>query len=122
MTHGIPTVSLFCSHFRFYLCDTQLTRSAQCCHQTAVQSLRHFTSSQFLLTFDEMSSFVLLTGMPGCGKTTMIQQIVGEMKKGSRVPKIQGFYTQESRDARNERIGFDVVMMNGTRGILARAG
>jgi nucleoside-triphosphatase len=67
-----------------------------------------------------MSSFILLTGMPGCGKTTMVKKVVDELKKKQIVKCIQGFYTEECRNTQNERIGFDVVSLDGKRGALAR--
>lgn len=60
---------------------------------------------------------ILLTGPPGCGKTT----VIGKVVKGLRFPAI-GFYTEEVRGRNARRIGFDVVMLNGRRGPLARVG
>lgn len=67
-----------------------------------------------------MSSFLLLTGMPGCGKTTMVQKLVGELQKAKVDLKIYGFFTEEVRNSSNERIGFDVVSLEGERCPLAR--
>jgi nucleoside-triphosphatase len=68
----------------------------------------------------KMSNFVILTGMPGCGKTTMIKKIVDDLKK-KNVSNVVGFYTEEVRE--NEgRIGFDIHLLNGTTGTLARIG
>lgn len=60
---------------------------------------------------------VLLSGRPGCGKTTVIRRAV-ELIGASRCV---GFYTEELRE-RGQRIGFDVVMVDGQRAPLARAG
>lgn len=60
---------------------------------------------------------VLLSGRPGCGKTTVIRRAV-ELIGASRCV---GFYTEELRE-RGRRIGFDVVTVDGQRAPLARAG
>ncbi|UCC47491.1 MAG: AAA family ATPase [Gemmatimonadota bacterium] len=60
---------------------------------------------------------VLLSGRPGCGKTTVIRRAV-ELIGASRCV---GFYTEELRE-RGRRIGFDVVTVDGRRAPLARAG
>lgn len=60
---------------------------------------------------------VLLTGRPGCGKTTVIRraaELIG-------LDRCAGFYTEEVRE-RGRRVGFDVVTLDGRRGPLARAG
>ncbi len=60
---------------------------------------------------------ILLTGRPGCGKTTVIRrtlELVG-------LDDCAGFITEEVRDG-GRRIGFDVVTLDGRRGQLARAG
>jgi len=56
----------------------------------------------------------LLTGPPGCGKTTLIRKVVAQLP----VPA-GGFYTQELRDARRARLGFEIVTLDGQRGTLA---
>ena len=65
------------------------------------------------------NSFILLTGMPGCGKTTVIKRIVEELKKNGN-NNIKGFYTGECRDASGERTGFDVHTLDGSTTALAR--
>jgi nucleoside-triphosphatase len=60
---------------------------------------------------------ILLTGRPGCGKTTVIQRAV-ELIGSDRCA---GFYTEEVRE-KGRRVGFDVVTLDGRRGPLARAG
>lgn len=66
---------------------------------------------------------ILLTGPPGCGKTTAILRTVPLLRAGA-----VGFYTDEvrsgagGRGGRGARVGFDVVTLEGRRGVLARAG
>ncbi|NIM16568.1 MAG: hypothetical protein GTN53_35345, partial [Candidatus Aminicenantes bacterium] len=60
------------------------------------------------------SDKILLTGVPGCGKTTAIIQIMENLKD----IKAAGFYTQEIRQ-NNERKGFTWTRLDGTGGILA---
>ena len=60
---------------------------------------------------------VLLSGRPGCGKTTVIRRAV-ELIGASRCA---GFYTEELRE-QGRRVGFDVVTVDGQRAPLARAG
>uniref|UniRef100_A0A8C5RND5 Nucleoside-triphosphatase, cancer-related n=1 Tax=Laticauda laticaudata TaxID=8630 RepID=A0A8C5RND5_LATLA len=55
----------------------------------------------------------------GIGKTTLIRK-AAEILKSSGFP-IDGFYTEEVRE-RGQRTGFDVVTLNGRRGILSRVG
>jgi nucleoside-triphosphatase len=57
---------------------------------------------------------LLLTGLPGCGKTTAVMQIIADLD----TQKIAGFYTQEIRQ-NNIRKGFRWASLDGTSGILA---
>jgi nucleoside-triphosphatase len=60
---------------------------------------------------------ILLTGRPGCGKTTVIRraaELIG-------LERCVGFYTEEVRE-KGRRVGFDVVTLDGRRGRLARVG
>ncbi|XP_034864360.1 cancer-related nucleoside-triphosphatase isoform X1 [Mirounga leonina] len=66
-----------------------------------------------------MARHVFLTGPPGVGKTTLIQQ-ASEVLKSSGV-SVDGFYTAEVRQG-GRRIGFDVVTLSGMRGVLSRIG
>ncbi|XP_070495996.1 nucleoside-triphosphatase THEP1 [Chironomus tepperi] len=65
------------------------------------------------------NSFILLTGMPGCGKTTIIKRIVDELKKNGN-NNIKGFYTRECRNSSGERTGFDIFTLDGSSTALAR--
>ncbi|XP_034481908.1 nucleoside-triphosphatase THEP1 [Drosophila innubila] len=58
----------------------------------------------------------LITGQPGVGKTTLVRKICAKLREQH---KLQGFYTEEVRE-NGQRVGFDVVTICGTRGILAR--
>jgi nucleoside-triphosphatase len=61
---------------------------------------------------------ILLTGPPGCGKTTVILRARGLLSHPAA-----GFYTAELRSGTGGgRRGFDVVALNGRRGPLARVG
>ncbi len=57
---------------------------------------------------------ILLTGPPGCGKTTIVRKVAGILRGTAT-----GFYTEEIRDAKKQRIGFRVVTLDGNRGELA---
>lgn len=77
---------------------------------------------------------VLLTGVPGMfkiwfkyfintrflgiGKTTIVKKI-SDILRERNVP-IVGFYTTETKDNKNNRIGFNVVTLDGKTGKLAR--
>jgi nucleoside-triphosphatase len=57
---------------------------------------------------------ILLTGLPGCGKTTAVMQIIANLDS----KKVAGFYTQEIRQ-NNVRKGFSWKRLDGAEGILA---
>lgn len=59
---------------------------------------------------------IFVTGPPGCGKTTLIKEILKDLKI-----KTRGFFTQEIRE-KGERIGFKIVTLEGKEGILAKKG
>jgi nucleoside-triphosphatase len=61
-----------------------------------------------------MHQRILLTGPPGCGKTTVVRKVADILRDGA-----SGFYTEEIRDAKKQRIGFGVVTLDGKRGVLA---
>ena len=60
------------------------------------------------------SAKILLTGLPGCGKTTAVMQIVTSLNR----EKIAGFYTQEIRHG-SIRKGFSWERLDGVTGTLA---
>lgn len=60
---------------------------------------------------------VLVTGLPGCGKTTVVRRVAEIL--GDRA---SGFYTEEVRDAQGRRTGFQVISLDGKRGELADRG
>lgn len=60
------------------------------------------------------SAKILLTGLPGCGKTTAITRILDNLNRRKAV----GFYTQEIRQG-NVRKGFRWTSLDGNTGILA---
>lgn len=57
---------------------------------------------------------ILLTGLPGCGKTSTIIKIISQLDP----KKVAGFYTQEIRQD-NTRKGFGWTRLDGTAGILS---
>ena len=56
---------------------------------------------------------VLLTGRPGCGKTTLIKRVVNELALPAG-----GFYTEEIRE-RGQRVGFQITTLDGETAVLA---
>lgn len=63
-----------------------------------------------------MRDALLLTGAPGCGKTTAIRRVVEELEH-----PVGGFTTQEIRE-RGRRVGFRILTLDGREGILAHVG
>ncbi len=59
---------------------------------------------------------ILLTGAPGCGKTTLIRNVLAQLKRPAG-----GFFTQEVRQG-GMRQGFEVNLLRGPRGRLAQVG
>jgi nucleoside-triphosphatase len=57
---------------------------------------------------------LLITGPPGCGKTTLVRKIV---KNLGPLP-MAGFFTEEIREGR-DRVGFALVGLDGRKGILS---
>jgi len=57
---------------------------------------------------------ILLTGLPGCGKTTAVMRIIRSLK----AIRIAGFYTQEIREG-TKRVGFRWHSLEGGEGVLA---
>jgi nucleoside-triphosphatase len=60
-----------------------------------------------------MTKNILLTGSPGCGKTTLIKRVIEGLGGG-----IGGFCTQEIREGGTRR-GFKMITFDGRDGILA---
>jgi len=60
------------------------------------------------------SAKILLTGLPGCGKTTAVMQIIANLDP----EKVAGFYTQEIREG-SIRKGFGWKRLDSAEGILA---
>ena len=56
---------------------------------------------------------VLLTGRPGCGKTTLIKRVLEELPQ-----RFGGFFTEEIRD-HGSRVGFKVVALEGNEAVFA---
>lgn len=65
---------------------------------------------------DSMPAKVLLTGRPGCGKTTAVRKIIEQLRV-----EAGGFYTEEVRQA-GVRVGFRLLTLSGDERILARVG
>ncbi|XP_052190068.1 uncharacterized protein LOC127799879 [Diospyros lotus] len=61
---------------------------------------------------------LLVAGPPGVGKTTLIIRVLESLKISHPNLKLQGFYTREIRQG-NERVGFEVVTLDGRTGALA---
>ncbi|XP_055625357.1 nucleoside-triphosphatase THEP1 [Toxorhynchites rutilus septentrionalis] len=61
---------------------------------------------------------ILITGVPGIGKTTLIRNLSVELLK--RKIGFNGFYTEEIRNHEGQRCGFDIVTFDGKRAPLAR--
>lgn len=60
-----------------------------------------------------MTEKILLTGRPGCGKTTLIKRVANNLSRSAG-----GFYTEEIRD-RGARTGFRIVTLDGEEAIFA---
>jgi nucleoside-triphosphatase len=56
----------------------------------------------------------LLTGRPGCGKTTLVRGVVESLPL-----RAAGFYTRELRAPDGRRRGFEIVTLDGQRATLA---
>jgi nucleoside-triphosphatase len=57
---------------------------------------------------------VLLTGRPGCGKTTLIRQVIDSLAVDA-----DGFYTQEVRGPDGRRRGFQIITLDGRTATLS---
>jgi nucleoside-triphosphatase len=56
---------------------------------------------------------ILITGLPGCGKTTLIREIASKIEE-----PYYGFFTSEIRQ-NNTRVGFEIETFSGKKGLLA---
>ena len=61
-----------------------------------------------------MTQKILLTGRPGCGKTTLIKRVVNKLARPAA-----GFYTEEIRK-HGARVGFKIVTLDGKEALLAQ--
>jgi nucleoside-triphosphatase len=61
---------------------------------------------------------LLLTGVPGVGKTTVLRRLKGRLT-GRR---IRGFLTDEIRSQRGNRLGFQLETLDGRTARLAAVG
>lgn len=71
----------------------------------------HFTMNN---NADHEIKNILITGIPGIGKTTLIKELSQELKSLKPI----GFYTEEIREG-NERRGFKLRSLNGREGLLS---
>ena len=62
-----------------------------------------------------MASHILITGLPGVGKTTLIRTLAKRLEDY----RPAGFYTEEIRDAHGIREGFRLVTLCGRQSILS---
>ncbi len=65
------------------------------------------------MRLSRVSQRVLLTGRPGCGKTTLIKRVLNELPQC-----FGGFYTEEIRD-HGTRVGFKVVALGSGDAVFA---
>ena len=56
---------------------------------------------------------ILITGPPGCGKSTLIEKVVNRIEK-----PVTGFFTREIKEE-GRRVGFSINTLDGREGILA---
>jgi len=60
-----------------------------------------------------MKRNILITGPPGCGKSTLIERIVNRIER-----PVTGFFTREIKEE-GRRVGFSINTLDGREGILA---
>ena len=68
-----------------------------------------------------MGSYFLVTGLPGSGKTTLVQRVVEEVGKTHVLHSIAAGFTTEEVLGSQGREGFDVVSLDGRRALLSRS-
>jgi len=56
---------------------------------------------------------ILITGPPGCGKSTLIEKVINRIKE-----PVGGFFTREIKES-GRRVGFSINTVDGREGILA---
>ena len=56
---------------------------------------------------------ILITGPPGCGKSTLIEKVINRMEE-----PVGGFFTREIKES-GRRVGFSINTVDGREGILA---
>ncbi|RJP75376.1 MAG: NTPase [Candidatus Abyssobacteria bacterium SURF_17] len=61
-----------------------------------------------------MAPKILLTGVPGIGKTTVATKVAESLGQAAG-----GFYTEETREG-GKRTGFDIITLDGQRATLSR--
>ena len=62
---------------------------------------------------DGVNQKILLSGRPGCGKTTLVKRLVNYLAQSAG-----GFYTEEIRD-RGTRVGFKIATLDGDEVVFA---
>jgi nucleoside-triphosphatase len=66
------------------------------------------------MALEQSRDNLLLTGPPGCGKTTVTRGLVERLGD----LRLAGFYTREIRE-QGQRVGFEAVSLSGRRALLA---
>jgi nucleoside-triphosphatase THEP1 len=66
------------------------------------------------MTTERSLKNVLLTGPPGCGKTTVVCRLIERLGDLCRA----GFYTQEIRE-QGQQVGFEAASLSGWHALLA---
>ncbi|GAJ04598.1 unnamed protein product [marine sediment metagenome] len=56
---------------------------------------------------------ILITGQPGCGKSTLIERVVDRIEE-----HVTGFFSREIKE-KGRRVGFSINTLDGKEGILA---
>ncbi len=72
-----------------------------------------FYKSQLEAMWRSSTKFVLLTGAPGIGKSTLLARVVEALRQFPSL-RVDGFLTREMRDSRGQRAGFTTARIGGT--------